>query len=164
MKNKGFTLIELLVVIAIMGICVVLVSLSLSTIFSSEAKKCAYDIDALLSKTKLSAMSKEAGVYLWLYRAEDGDIVASYYEKNGLVSQDVVGGARCSISYTVGGHQQELNAAGIYISFHRDTGAFDFSRNGWEDDTSCSAITVAGGSRTYVLTLVPSTGAHTLGG
>ena len=164
MKSKGFTLIELIVTIAIIGICVFLVSLSVSTIFSSEAKKCAYDIDALLSQTKLSAMSKEDGVYLWLTCTDSGDIVANYYEKNGLVSQDTIGGTRCSVFYTVNGHDTKLDATGIYISFHRDTGAFDFSRNGWESGAVCSGITVVGGSRTYALTLVSSTGAHKLEG
>ncbi|MEG1633684.1 MAG: prepilin-type N-terminal cleavage/methylation domain-containing protein [Oscillospiraceae bacterium] len=162
-NNRGYTLVELMVVVAIIGVCVGLASLSISTVSSAQAKKTASSIDASISKCKIYALSRAQKVYIEL-SALNGETHVKLFEKDILVSDDVVGGERAPVSYTVNGTDTPISGTNtLKISFSRDTGAFDFSGNTFSPD-NCSSIKIAGGGRSYVITLVPSTGAHTLGG
>ncbi len=76
-----------------------LVSLSISTIFSLNAKKCAKDIASLLSECKVDAMSRTGDIYLLLYKNSDG-VIAEYYISDNLVSEETIGKSSLSLSYT----------------------------------------------------------------
>ena len=166
-KNRGFSYIELLVVVAIIGIAISLVSLSISTIFSLNAKKCAKNIASLLSECKVDAMSRAGDTYLVLYKDSDG-VIAEYYISDNLVSEETIGKSSLSLSYTDtnGLTHTDITAADpICISFLRDTGAFMdiaesqtlYGGSGTGEGVYYDEITVSSG-RIYSIDLVPSTG------
>lgn len=166
--RKGFTLIELIIVVAILTALTTLLGFSLSLIFSTQAKRCSDSIDSILSQTKIDAMSREGGAFVCLY-TEDGSVKADYYVSGALQSTETIGDRRCSVTFRRGTETAALGEKGsgtcLYISFLRDTGAFDFSKNtGWSSGDTCTGITVSGGTKTYVIKLYPATGGHTLEG
>lgn len=61
-NNKGFSLIELVVVIAILAIAVGLSYNSFSTVFGARSKKAAETVTALMSQSKVNAMSGKKNV------------------------------------------------------------------------------------------------------
>ena len=163
-NNRGFSLVELIVVVAILGACVGLITASISTVSSSQARKCAASLDAALSRCRVAAMSRAGTVSMTVSVDGDGVVTVKQLEKNGETvtetASDAVGSSRCAVSYQVKGEAAAtaLDAAGFTLSFDRDTGAFDFT------GTPITSITVSGGGRTYVITLDALTGAHQLGG
>ena len=163
-NNRGFSLVELIVVVAILGVCVGIITGSIATISSSQAKKCAVSIDAALSRCRVAAMSRAGQVTMKVSVDGDGAVTVRQTETNGgaatETAADTVGSGRCAVSYQKMGEATPtaLDAAGISFSFDRDTGAFDFT------GTPITSITVSGGGRTYVITLDALTGAHQLGG
>lgn len=167
-RKRGFTVLEMIITVAILAVTTGMITLSINNIFSSSARKCAQETDALLSQTRIDAMSRTGGATLHLYRV-DNTVRADCTVGTETVRTETVGDARCTVTYTVAGVPQTLDAGGFVITFKRDTGAFDFTKNSWGADTdtgrkTCSAITVTAGGRTYTITLYPATGAHVLGG
>jgi prepilin-type N-terminal cleavage/methylation domain-containing protein len=168
MRNKGYTLIELVVVMAILGSLLGISLLSLSTIYSSQAKRCAGEIDALISRCKIGALSREGPVYLKLYIAADGSVHGAYYEKGSLVSDDELSSKALSVTYRTddGTPPYSLEETPLALSFVRDTGAFmalndvPGSIRAYATGASCTRIDVTGGNRTIGLTLIPPTGSH----
>jgi prepilin-type N-terminal cleavage/methylation domain-containing protein len=169
MRNKGYTLIELIVVIAILGSLLGISLISLSAISSGQAKKCASEIDALISRCKVGSLSREGDVYLKLY-ISGGIVHGAYYEKGVLVSDDKLSSRTLSVTYvtdeTVDGKTYPLEDTLLFLSFDRDTGAFkalnDVPGNFhvYAAGAFCVRIEVTGGSRKITLTLVPPTASH----
>jgi prepilin-type N-terminal cleavage/methylation domain-containing protein len=166
MRNKGYTLIELVAVVAIIGSLFSISLISLSSISSGQAKKCAGEIDALISRCKVGAMSREGDVYLKLYIA-GGIVHGAYYENGTLVSDDELSRKALSVSYlTDNGMSYSLEDTPLSLSFVRDTGAFMVlndvpgSIHAYSAEASCVRIDVSGGNRTISLMLVPPTGSH----
>lgn len=159
-----------MVVVAIMGILIGMASLSVSLIFSSEAMKCADSLDAALSRCRISAMSRAADVgdvYLAI-RVTDKGVTAEYAEKGKTSITEQVGGSRVSVSYnTADGTPTDLDTSNaLYLTFKRDTGALvtlDSLDPTKDASAQCTQITVTGGGHSYVITLVPATGAHYIG-
>jgi prepilin-type N-terminal cleavage/methylation domain-containing protein len=121
MRNKGYTLIELVAVVAIIGSLFSISLISLSSISSGQAKKCAGEIDALISRCKVGAMSREGAVYLKLYIA-GGIVHGAYYENGTLVSDDELSRKALSVSYlTDNGMSYSLEDTPLSLSFVRDT-------------------------------------------
>ena len=169
MRNKGYTLIELIVVVAILGSLFGISTISLTAVSSGQAKKCAGEIDALISRCKVGAMSREGDVYLRLYIA-GGSVHGAYYENGALVSDDELSSKALSVSYeTDDGMSYSLEDMPLSLSFHRSTGAFMALNDVpglhylYSEGASCVRIDVSGGSRTISLTLVPPTGSHEIG-
>lgn len=175
MNNKGFSLVEMVITIAILAACTALVTLSLSVIPSSAAKKCANELDELLSDIKLQAMTRDGGAYLRLYVNDKGETVAETYiggtDSANLSDSAVIGNRRCSVSVngsfaaddgTSSSATTPLSSlsAGLWLSFKRDTGALSFTQYPANAIQSVSALTVSGGTRTYTITLYAATGAH----
>lgn len=71
-NNKGFSLIELVVVIAILAIAGGLTYNSLSTIYSARSKKAAETVSAVISQSKVNAMSGKKNVMTITFK-EDKD-------------------------------------------------------------------------------------------
>ena len=156
-RNKGFTLVELIVVVAIMAISVAIVSMSISAVSSYRAKKCANEINALLSECKVNAMSRGDGESLTLWY-KDGSV---YGQLTGKEAEEL--GSGVTLSYTKDSDAEDaeptadIGEAKLVIDFERDTGAFK-PLNGTTD--YCTSIIVAGGIR---IKLVPGTGHHEIG-
>lgn len=169
-NNKGFTLIELIVVVAILAACTGLVTASVSVIFSSGAAKCADGLNAAISKCRISAMSRSGSVYLRLYRNGASNHVMADYLENGVVkTSDDIGSSSCGVTFDTDA-EHTLGALGsgsvLCLTFDRDTGALvTLKSDGSQPADSipqCGSIAVSGGGRTYKISFVPATGAHTL--
>lgn len=180
MKDKGFTLLELLVMTMILSILVVAGGSSLAALFGTRADSCANQIDSLLSKCKVNAMSRAHNVYLEIYVNGDG-VYAAYCESdfdaggnpvNVTREENLVGKSISAISYTVDGTDTELNAENhktLYLSFARDTGAMttiktaaSYAGAGTEEGY-CSSIAIPKMGGSTNITLVAMTGKHEVG-
>lgn len=165
-NSRGFSLVELIVVTAIIAVCCGIITASISSVASSQARKCAQETNALLSKCRIRAMSLSADVYLKLYCDSNGNMIADYLENNVVVSREQLGNSRSHAAY-VTDTQHDLNASQpLCLSFKRETGALKtlLPDGTTEAGRQCTEILFFGGGRTYVIRLVPATGTHTLEG
>jgi len=167
-SDHGFSFIEIIVVLAIISVCVGITAASISNVSASQASKCAQEMNSILSKCRIRAMSRAASVSIKFYRNKDGDVIADYIENGITVSEDKMGNARAHVVY-VTDTQHELNTSGatpLYLTFRRETGALKtLESNGITEATQqCTAIIISGGGQTYTIHLVPTTGMHTLEG
>jgi prepilin-type N-terminal cleavage/methylation domain-containing protein len=83
-NNRGFTLVEILVVVAILGALIGIISMSVSSVFSERAKRCASEADAYISMCKVNCMSRAGDIYIVLDVDGDGCIRGRYYEDGAL--------------------------------------------------------------------------------
>ena len=165
-RNKGFSLIELVVVIAILGIAAGLVVGSLNVVHVQNMRSCASEIDALLSKTKICAMSRAGNVYLVLRQTSDG-VYADYYEGGVLRQTDKVGKSTVIVVWN-DGTEHDLGDGPLCLTFDRGTGAFEplsvsfgyagLTYGGGGD--YCDSVTVSSGGRSTRIELTPVTGKH----
>lgn len=166
--SRGFSLIEVIVITAIIAVCCGIIAASISSVSSSQARKCAEEMNALLSKCRICAMSRSADVYLKLYCDAKDNIIAEYIEDGVIVSQEQLGNSRAHAAY-ITDTRHDLSVAGtqpLCLSFKRETGALKtlLPDGITEAGQQCTAIIFSGGGRTYVIHLVPTTGMHTLEG
>lgn len=165
-RNGGFSLVELVIVIAIMAVLIGTVVLSVSMVFSANAKTCSASIQRAIADCKVTTMGK-AGAYLVIYRESDGQLYSRLHvmeQKEGEVAgtyedtpsdPEKLGGKRVSLTYTdaSGVDRGEVpvgEANGIRIEFDRSSGSFK---------TDCpKTIDVQGGNRHYRMTFITLTG------
>ena len=168
-NRRGFSLVELMVVIAIMGVAIGVVTTSLSVVFSNDARECANDIDAMIARTKVSAMSRTGNVYMKIENGSDG-IYVKYYEGSSAVPAvtERIGRSRVAItcSYTTNLATTTLPLP-VCLKFSRTTSALQYV--GKDAPTASSktpnltgdvTIACACGGKTYTVSIVPSTGSH----
>lgn len=144
-KNSGFTLMELILVVVILGIAASFAYLSISNIGSTQARKAATDTDYLLSRCRAACLSRSGDNYLRLYQS--GDKIMADYCENGSIEQHELGDGR--VSCAVDG--SPLKTADATIRFERSTGA---------EQSAVQSISFSGGSSSYTVKIVPSTGSH----
>jgi prepilin-type N-terminal cleavage/methylation domain-containing protein len=161
--NRGYTLIELLVVVAIMVALVGVLSLSLNSVFSSRAKRCAYSISSYIDMCRINSLSRSGNVYIVLDTDGEGRVRGRYYEGSDPTappkSTALLSGGGVEVVYRVGGADTTLSGTEpLTLAFSRESGAF----KPVSGTDYCTEIRVIAG-RTYVITLVPSTGSHTIG-
>ncbi|MDD2970348.1 MAG: prepilin-type N-terminal cleavage/methylation domain-containing protein [Lachnospiraceae bacterium] len=181
-NNKGYSLIELIVVIFIMSIMIVLVSLGLRSIFSLDAKECAYDLNACLKETKADALSKDYQE-LKLYKNAAGEVYADFvvyhYQEDashpGQFAPDLASEVKKSVligkqSVTVkfyfsDGTNISLDPAthSVALGFNRSSGSFTKAKiDDIQSTAYCNLIEVSRGSKTYSIKLSPATGNHSV--
>lgn len=163
-NDRGITLIELVVAFAISAIIIGIISLSVFPSYSAAAKHCATQTDSLLSKCRLGCLSRTGNVHLTLRRDQSGNIIGDYYEAAGTpVSSDILSDKKVILTYTLkssDGSLRNINLsdAPLSLSFDRSTGAFKAQSDG----SYCTAVSFSCGGRTFILTLVPTTGVFSL--
>lgn len=165
-KNGGFSIVELIIVVAIIAAITTTAMLSISMIFSANAKACANDIQRAVADCKVTTMGKSAA-WLVIYRDTDGELYGQIHtmeQKQGeaigtyeeiVHEPEKLGGKRVSITYTDDsgadmGELPEGESNGIRIEFDRSSGSFK--------DGTVKSIDVAGGGKHYRLTLIKLTG------
>lgn len=168
-ENGGFSLVELIIVIAIISVLITTAVLSVSLVFSANAKTCANDIQRAVADCKVTTMGKSRA-WLVIYRGSDGQLygrmhameqkdgeaVGTYEEK--LSDPEKLGGKRVSVTYTdAAGIVTELpegESGGLTIEFDRSSGSFK--------DGTPKSIEVIGGNRHYELKFEKLTGKITV--
>ena len=158
-NNKGFTLVELIVVMAILGIVATLTALSVGASNSARAEQCATSVNSLISKCRAGSLSQSVNVQLTISFDGNGNIVGEYSEGGVPVSTDTFPGRGITVlCTTIVSNSPTTNALTktnpLTLSFDRSTGA-------QKNSPACTAISFTS-TRTYTITLVPSTGYHHL--
>ena len=77
-NNSGFSLVELIIVIAIIAALIGTVVLSVSMVFSANAKACSNDLQRAIADCKVTTMGK-AQAWLIVYRGENGRIYSQLH-------------------------------------------------------------------------------------
>ena len=173
-NNRGFTLIELMVVVAIVSILVGAMTYSINSVSSTRAKKFASDLNAMISQCRVDTMSgAPSPTYLEISQDENGDYYGTLYEGGAEKAKQKLGGSgiSCKFSTAVDGSSlvDVKNAQSISLGFDRSTGAFVKLSDVCEGKNSgitgdyCTFIFIASGGGSYVITLVPNTGYHSVG-
>jgi len=159
-NDKGFTLIEIIVVIIVIGIVAGISALSLSTLNSASAKSCSSQLNAYISKCRVASLSRAGDVYI-IVKMQSGKVIGEYYEDSNLKDTKTLSDGRANVSYKVGVTTFELrDGQELKLSFNQSTGALNPQTVGGKD--FCEAIYITGGTKTYTITIVPSTGNHSL--
>ena len=154
--NRGLSLIELIVVVAILGILSVGSISYLGLLSNHSAKETSAKLKSAMTETRTEAMSKSSAS-LQIYEDD-----SEYYVKltvNGNAHQPVkIGSARVKLTYKKSNEPDNTydvpnvtSTEPLVIEFDRDTGAFKHIGIVGADKVYCKSITVAAGSKTYVL-------------
>lgn len=169
MKSKGFSLIELIATVAILAIAATLIASSFSSVHIKNMQKCSSELDALLSRARVSAMSRAGDVYLRLRQDETGVYAACCErgEDGTVCEEEKIGKSMLSLSWKDNaGVSCSLPSHTLYLAFDRGTGALlslsrSYAMAGQSGtDTYCTEITVSYGERSRKVVLVPVTGKH----
>ncbi|SFR68426.1 prepilin-type N-terminal cleavage/methylation domain-containing protein [Anaeromicropila populeti] len=165
MKNsKGFSLIELIIVIAILAILSTGAVAGLSKIRYANTKKCANELNTLIEKGRMQAMSKAGTWYLYVYKTSDGVYYKITKETTTPTDGNLLAGNSISIKFQKdGASSEETLTAGsnpIKLKFSKNTGGL------LEESVTGGAayykyIKVIGSS-TYKIELNKLTGKHFL--
>ena len=161
-SSRGFTLVEVAVAIAIIGSLAGLVSLSISSVFSSRARRCAEEIDAYISMCRINTISKANPdtIRLILDSDDKGRIRVRYYEDGEEKDAAVFSESNMTAEYTIGDITTQLsNYNPLTLSFDRSTGGFKPQAYIDGEPVYCTSIIITSG-RSYVIVLTPSTGNH----
>ena len=153
LDNRGFTLTELIVVIAILGILAGALTASVGQIFSNQTRKFVNDCDAMLSRCRVETLSgAPANTRMELRLDSDGHYYAAFYEGDTMMDEEQLKNKNVTCSYVTSGTDTPITESNaLTISFNRSTGAMN------EPHTQINI----GGQK---ITLVPTTGYHTIGG
>ena len=170
-QNRGFSLIEIIIVVALLGLFIAITAASLSLIFSTQASKCANDMNNLIAKCKMNSMSRQGNVCVEFIK-EGSNIEGRYYENGHLISTEIVGNSRIAVSFTdTNGAEYQLGNQPLYISFNRSTASLktllESSQIVKRDDVflfapnvHCREISIKSNNKNYTIEIVPSTGKH----
>lgn len=162
-NNSGFSLVELIIVIAIVAALITTVFLSVSMVFSANAKACSNDMQRAIADCKVTTMGK-ARAWLVIYRGSDNKVYSQMHIMEQVdggaagelteITEDPqkLGGNRVVVTYTdsAGVEQGDLTETGITIEFDRSSGSFK--------DGTPQSIDIIGGNRHYHLVFVKLTG------
>lgn len=170
-NNKGFSLVELIVVIAIMSVLLGIFVYSISLVSGRDAQKCANNISDALDQAKSYAMAKSGSTdaYMEIRKMGNNFYIAEFYVPNSpvkdtgytLIDTEKLGSGNVKISCNVGGSSYEIQGANkLKVTYDRLNGSFKQANIAGNTGKLQSIVVTRG--RTYQLTMVQSTGKHTL--
>ncbi len=183
-NNKGFSLIELIVIMAIVSVAIGALSLSVSLVTGSEAKKAFQKIEAQLDEVKTGAMSRYDESMKVQYftkdetngRDSDGFYVVKEIKTittgsgSTPVGERIIGSeqrricdSRVEITLTTSSGAVTLNPDGsnnFVISYDRATGLFKSAKVDGTDVGVPTRLECKSGLRTYKMDFIEETGKH----
>ena len=118
--NSGFTLMEMIVVIAIIAVMLTIAGLSLSVVFSTDAKKTAASVSSALSTCRENNRSREGKQTFLALKCDEAGRLEAALVVNGNVS-DAKRISSKNVSVTVDGTELSGDTT-LYVSFYRGTG------------------------------------------
>ena len=149
-NTKGISYVELVIVMGILAALIGISSISFSAAWRARASKASNSVDALLSQSKINALSGEDNYIKILYREKDTsrDINESaYYAELYRVGSSTpyksenIGSGRLSILFGEGQTDIKQNKKAVLIKFNSKNGSVEYA--GIEDisssDTPASA-------------------------
>ncbi len=170
-NNKGFTLVELIIVIAIIAVLASSSFAYFSLNSSTNAKEVASDLQAMISRLKISTISGEINPYMSVIHESDGLYAVLYIEdENGIqieAEKKKLANSGMEILYKVKESNNEIvlgESSPINLKFDRDSAAFDFSDKVEEGGSvlmtfaDIEYIRIEAGAYDYILQLTQSTG------
>lgn len=192
-NHDGITFIEMLVCFSLLIVMMSVASFSLGLTAGTQAKETTQTINAMISRTKVGALTRTGNVYMIVYMDSKNQIVCEYYENGGLREGYTVSSKdKVQVGYTcnssscgtcIGGSYHFLSYTGtdkdrvLYLSFNRNTGGFETVAQsailGGDSAHTvtghCTEIFIWGGTQTgsvvdYSITLGPVTGTHFMNG
>ena len=159
-NNRGFTLVELIVVVTILAVVAAIVGVSVSAVSTANEKRCAAELDSIISMTKMKCLSRSGNVYV-VIRQEGNELVYDYYEGVDpadsshvqLTDQDRLAKG-VTVKYSIGGGTEKIisETETLTLKFNRTTG-------GLLQPSQTQDVLISVGSRYYV-TIVALTGSH----
>jgi prepilin-type N-terminal cleavage/methylation domain-containing protein len=180
--DGGLSLIELIVAVAVIAALVGLLAPQAQLRWAAEALRCVRNIDGMMAKARVLAMSREGRVVLMIEKREDGGYYGAILiaDRDGNISagpgempgggerlgsfvtlsyRDDAGGAWTAIDAEAAEGDGALDTDGtLTLSFRRATGGLGSWNNDSEDlDTKAPAVSVDG---RYFITIQPLTGSH----
>ena len=160
--NKGMSLLEVILVIAIMAILVGTAVSGIGYIRFADTKKCAYDINSMLAKTRTEAMSRSSKPYFYIYKYNNNYyMLATAASPSSLVldgsatkignsSMEIIVKDEAGNERSITGNDVSSNA--VKIGFVKSTGAFETSY--FYDEILIQ------GKTDYTIKLAKNTGKH----
>ena len=118
--NSGFTLMEMIVVIAIIAVMLTIAGLSLSVVFSTDAKKTAASVSSALSTCRENNRSREGKQTFLALKCDEAGRLEAALVVNGAIS-DTKRISSKNVSVTVDGTELSGDTT-LYVSFYRGTG------------------------------------------
>lgn len=118
--NSGFTLMEMIVVIAVIAAMLVIATLSISVVFSTDAKKAAASVSSALSTCRENNRSREGKQTFLALKCDEAGRLEAALVVNGAIS-DTKRISSKNVSVTVDGTELSGDTT-LYVSFYRGTG------------------------------------------
>lgn len=176
-RNEGFSLVELIVVIAILAVLSTAAVVGIGMISGWRINKCVSLLDSGLKETRTDALSRGAA-YLTISCDDNGN----YYMEGTRHPQEKIAGNPITIVYTTDaqtGEEMITSEHPLTLSYDRASGAFLPILEWDEGHTTyvpkqtgegadvayvyCTSIQIrAGEEKNTTITLVKSTGKHTI--
>ena len=166
--NSGFTLMEMIVVIAVIAAMLVIATLSISVVFSTDAKKAAASVSSALSTCRENNRSREGKQTFLALKCDEAGRLEAALVVNGAIS-DTKRISSKNVSVTVDGTELSGDTT-LYVSFYRGTGGVgslleapdSMSLSDTELDSRSGGdygeIHIASGSKKYVVSVDMVTG------
>lgn len=167
--HKGMSLVEIIIVLAVMGIMTGVSFTLIGHVYYANTKQAVEEIDAMLNKQRVEAMSHKDTIYLYIYPLSDGYYMKQLNEElyafdSSKMTSDGV--KLCGGSTTVQRDGVTVDGSHIIRIAYKRSGVFDTTdvsgavgAAAGERRTNVTTITVDGRG-TYSISLTAETGKH----
>lgn len=172
LNKAGMSMVELIVVVAMLAALLCLLPMSISSVFTMNAKKCADEMDMALSMCKVNAMSRAGDIYVCFRSESDGVYMESYVD-DAIQEREKIGNSSVSVTLTDSAAvRYQLKDAPVYLSFNRGNGSCctikqardlsldDPDENATDPGLYYTSIEVAGADKIYKIVIEWPTGNH----